>query len=72
MASFEPNKRHLREALLLFFNIKKSAAEPYRLLLETYGAECIGESTCQEWFKRFKSGNFDVEDKERSGGPKNF
>ena len=72
MASFDPNKSHLREVLLPFVNMKKSAAEAYRLLLETYGAECIGESTCREWFKRFKSGNFDVEDKELSGRPKNF
>ena len=72
MASFQPNKRHLREALLLFFNIKKNAAEAYRLLSETYGAECIGETTCREWFKRFKSGDFGVEDKDRPGKPKSF
>jgi len=28
--------------------------------------------TCQEWFQRFKSGDFDVNDKHRSGQPKKF
>ncbi|KYM76757.1 hypothetical protein ALC53_12853 [Atta colombica] len=27
MSSFEPNKRHLRELLIYFFNLKKSATE---------------------------------------------
>ncbi|EZA51752.1 hypothetical protein X777_09508 [Ooceraea biroi] len=30
-------KKHFRHSLLLFFNRKKSAAEGYRLLMETYG-----------------------------------
>jgi len=32
----EPNKRHLRELLIYFFNLKKSAAEAHRLLIEGY------------------------------------
>ena len=36
MSSFEPNKRHLRELLIYFFNLKKSAAEALQLLVETY------------------------------------
>ena len=27
---------------------------------------------CEYWFRRFKSGDFDIEDKERSGQPKKF
>ena len=34
---FEPNKRHLRELLIYLFNLKKSAAEAHRLLVERYG-----------------------------------
>ena len=37
MSSFEPNKRYLRELLIYFFNLKKSAAEAHLLLVETYG-----------------------------------
>jgi len=39
MSSFEPNKRHLRELLIYLFNLKKSAVEAHRLLIEAYGIE---------------------------------
>ena len=35
MSSYEPNKRHFRELLIYFFNLKKSPAEAHRLLEET-------------------------------------
>jgi len=59
----------LRELLIYFFNSKKSAAEAYRLRVEAYGDAALSES-CREWFQKFKNGEFDVEDKERSGKPK--
>ena len=51
MSSFEPNKWHLRELLIYFLNLNKSAVKAHRLVVETYG-------------------EFDIEDKERSGRPK--
>ena len=69
MSSFEPNKHHLRELLIYFFNLKKSAAETHRLLVETYGDAALSERNCRE-FQKFKNGEFDVEDKERSGRSK--
>ena len=69
MSSFEPNKRHLRELLIYFFNLKKSTAEAHRLLLEKYGEAALSERSCHEWFQKFKNGEFDSEDKERSGRP---
>ena len=41
MPSFEPNKHHLRELLIYFFNLKKSAAEAHRLLVEAYGEAAL-------------------------------
>ncbi|KAG5321876.1 MOS1T transposase, partial [Pseudoatta argentina] len=70
MPSFEPNKRHLRELLIYFFILKKSAAEAHRLLVEAYGEAALSERSCREWFQKFKNGKFDIEDKERSGKPK--
>jgi len=70
MSSFKPNKRHLRELLIYFFNLKKSAAEAHRLLVEAYGDAALSERNCREWFQKFKNGEFDVEDKERSEKPK--
>lgn len=72
MSKFEPNKRHLREILLFAFNSKKSAAEAHRMITETYGDNAIGESTCREWFQRFKTGDLSVEDKQHPGAVKKF
>lgn len=33
MTSFEPKKRHLREALLLIFNLKKTTAYAHQMLV---------------------------------------
>jgi len=66
MSDFKPKKHHLREVLLYFFSVKKSAAESHRLLVEAYGEAALPERTSHYWFRRFKSGDFDVEDKERA------
>jgi len=52
--------------------LKKSAAEAHRLLVEIYGDVALSERSCREWFQKFKNGEFDVEDKERSGRPKMY
>ena len=70
MSHFEPNKRHLRELLNDFLNLKKSAAEAHRLLVETYGEAALSERSSREWLQKFKNGEFDIEDKERSENPK--
>ena len=72
MSKFEPSRRHLREVSLCWFNLKKSAAEAHRLLQEAYGEGYVDDSSVRGWFRRFKSGDFDVEDKERSGRPQIF
>ena len=43
MSSFESNKRHLWKLLIYFFNLKKSAAEAHRLLVEAYGDAALSE-----------------------------
>ena len=70
MSSYELNKRHLRELLIYFFNLKKSAAEAHRLLVKTHGEAALSERSCREGFQQFKNGEFDIEDNERSGRPK--
>lgn len=72
MSTFEPKKQHLREVLLFFFNSKKSAAESHRLLSDTYGDYTPSIKTCEYWFRRFKSGDFDTIDKDRPGQVKKF
>ena len=72
MSGFVLSKQHLREVLIFFFNGKKSAVESHRMLVEVYGESALSDKTCREWFRRFKSGDFSVEDKERSGQPQKF
>lgn len=72
MSNFEPSKQHLREVLIFLFHSKKSASEAHRLITETYPDYSVDVRMCQRWFARFKSGDFDTEDKERPGQEKKF
>lgn len=72
MAEYVPTKQHLREVLIYHFNQGKTAAESYRLLSEIYPDHVPNEKTCRKWFARFKTGDFDVKDKERPGQQKKF
>ncbi|XP_011052820.1 PREDICTED: histone-lysine N-methyltransferase SETMAR-like, partial [Acromyrmex echinatior] len=47
----------------------KNAAQTCRQICEVYDADAISERRTQEWFVRFRSGNFDVKDRPRSGRP---
>lgn len=69
-----PNKLHMREALIFLFHMKqkKRAITAHRLLIDAYGSNAPSEKTCQEWFRRFKKGAFNTEDKERTGRPRTF
>ena len=42
------------------------------MLVEAYGEHALGKSQCFKWFKKFKSGDFDVTDDERGRPPKKF
>ena len=72
MSIFVPDKVFLRGILLHYFNMKKSTTESHRILVEVYGDHALAERTCQKWFARFKSGDFCLEDQERTGQPKKF
>jgi len=68
MSNFVLIKQHLLE--IFCFNWKKSAAEVHRMLVEVYGDTAPTDKSCREWFRRFKDGDFSVEDKPRFGQPK--
>ena len=40
------------------------------MLVETYGEAALNERSFREQFQKLKNGEFDIEDKERSGRPK--
>ena len=65
MSNFVPGNYDLRIALILCYHLKKTAAESHRMLVEAYGEHALGKSRCFEWFKKFRSGNFNVRYEER-------
>ena len=58
MSTFVPNKVYLRGILLHYFIQNKSAAEAHRILVETYGDSALSDTTCRDWFRRFKNNDF--------------
>ena len=62
----ECNFRHI---FLFYFRKGKNAAQAHRKLCGVYGDKCSSERQCQNWFARFRSGNFDVKDEPRPGWP---
>ena len=70
MSSFVPTNYDLRTALVFCYNLKKTAAESHRMLVEAYGEHALGKTRCFEWFKKFKCGNFDVRNEDRGKPPK--
>ena len=59
---------HVRHIMLYEFRRKSSATVAARNICEVY-PNAVSERVCQMWFKRFRNGDFDLEDKERPGGP---
>ncbi|UYV66719.1 hypothetical protein LAZ67_4002666 [Cordylochernes scorpioides] len=73
MAISEPKSAHLREVLLFAFNWKKSATEAHRMLEEIYGDHALSKSQCYRWFKKFQSGDFELDNENHvENRPKSF
>lgn len=69
MEGFVPSKLFLRSCLLYEFHQKNLATKATKNICAIYG-EVLQVRQCQKWFRKFKSGNFSLEDKPRSGTPK--
>ena len=72
MSDFVPNNLHLLEVLIFFFHSKKTGDEAHRELQKVQGNGALSETTCRDWFRRFKDSDFDVEDRSREGRLKTF
>ena len=64
MWSFVPKNYELTTAMIFCFHLKKTVAESHRMVVEAYGEHALGKSQCFEWFKKFKSGDFNVRKEE--------
>ena len=67
MSDFVPNNRRLREVLIFFFHSMKTAAEAHR---EPQKFDV--DVALNDWFRRFKDSDFDVDYLPRGGRPKTF
>ena len=75
MSTLVPNKVYLQGILLHHFIQNKSAAEAHRILVATYGDNALSDTTCRDWFRRFKNNDFKLESKEegfKAGASKKF
>ncbi|KAF3422114.1 hypothetical protein E2986_11272 [Frieseomelitta varia] len=64
MCSFKLKQRRL--VLLLS---DKNATEACRNLVKVFGEGTVSDRTCVRWFEKFEAGDFDINDKPRSGRP---
>ncbi|UYV64129.1 K02A2.6-like [Cordylochernes scorpioides] len=65
MVISEPKCAHLREVLLFAFNWKKSATKAHRMIEEVHGDHALSKSQCYRWFKKFQSGDFELDNEPR-------
>ncbi|UYV69118.1 KIF4A [Cordylochernes scorpioides] len=72
MAISEPKSAHLREVLLFAFNWNKSATEAHRMLEKVYSDHALSKSQCYRWFKKFQSGDFELDNEPHGKPPQKF
>ncbi|UYV61859.1 SETMAR [Cordylochernes scorpioides] len=72
MAISEQKSAHFREVLLFAYNWEKSATEAHRMLEEVYSDHALSKSQCYSWFKKFQSGDFELDNEPHGNPPQKF
>lgn len=61
-------KEHIRHCMLFQYNSGFNATVSTKNICAIY-PDAISVRQCQNWFQKFREGNFDLEDKSKSGAP---
>ncbi|GFU07249.1 histone-lysine N-methyltransferase SETMAR [Trichonephila clavipes] len=64
----ESDKQHFRH-ILFYYRKGKNAVQARKKFTDVYGEGVLRVHQCQNWFSKFRSGNFDVKDAPLSGRP---
>lgn len=65
-------KNLTRELLLYEFQLGHTTAEAIQNIVKAKGEDAIKKSAAYEWFKKFRNGDFNLEDEPRIGRPCSF
>ena len=65
----ENQKEHYHILLFYFRKGKNIASQAHKKLCAVYGNEALKERQCQNWFDKFRSGDFSLKDEKRCGRP---
>lgn len=65
----DTSKEKIRYILQFFFDKGENASQAAENVNSVYGPDTVTANHAQFWFRRFRSGNFDVKDAPRTGRP---
>lgn len=60
---------HLRHVMFYCFKKGSTSENTAKEICDVYGDQSITVQTVRNWFRRFRAGNFNLKDKDRSGRP---
>ena len=62
-------KLKIRAVIFYEFKLDTKSSETHQKLIKVFGMDCISIRTIKNFYAKFRSGDFDLEDKQRSGRP---
>ncbi|KAG5311381.1 SETMR methyltransferase, partial [Acromyrmex insinuator] len=68
-SKMDTSKEKIHHILQFFFDKGENASQAVENVNNVYSPDTVSNSQSQFWFRRFRSGNFDVKDAPRSGRP---